>query len=64
MANEFIIKNGYISKGNSIVEGGLTGTLQVPPATAVSVGVPVDNTVGTTVITITDMGALLSSYVI
>jgi len=26
MANEFIIKNGYISKGNSIVEGGFTAT--------------------------------------
>jgi hypothetical protein len=24
MANEFVIKNGYISKGNSIVEGSLT----------------------------------------
>jgi len=26
MPNEFVIKNGYISKGNSIVEGGLTAT--------------------------------------
>jgi hypothetical protein len=26
MPNEFVIKNGYISKGNSIVEGGLTVT--------------------------------------
>jgi hypothetical protein len=24
--NEFVIKNGYISKGDSIVEGGLTAT--------------------------------------
>ena len=26
MPNEFVIKNGFISKGNSIVEGGLTAT--------------------------------------
>ena len=26
MPNEFVIKNGYISEGNSIVEGGLTAT--------------------------------------
>lgn len=26
MPNEFIIKNGFISKGNSIVEGGFTAT--------------------------------------
>jgi hypothetical protein len=55
---------GDVRQGVTYASGSLTGTLQVPPATAVSVGVPVDNTVGTTVITITDMGALLSSYVI
>jgi hypothetical protein len=26
MPNEFVIKNGFISKGNSIVEGGITAT--------------------------------------
>ena len=26
MPNEFVIKNGFISKGNSVVEGGLTAT--------------------------------------
>jgi hypothetical protein len=26
MPNEFIIKNGFISKGNSLVEGGFTAT--------------------------------------
>ena len=55
---------GDVRDGIVYATGSLTGTLKVPPATAVSVGVPVDNTVGTTVITITDMGALLSSYVI
>jgi hypothetical protein len=42
--------------------GALTGTLEVPPASSVAVGVPVDNTVGTAIISITDMGALLASY--
>jgi len=42
--------------------GSLTGTLKVPPPSAVGVGVPTDNTVGTAVISITDMGALLASY--
>jgi len=55
---------GDVRDGVTYASGSLTGTLKVPPATAVSVGVPTDNTVGTTVITITDMGALLSSYVI
>lgn len=36
--------------------------VEVPPPTAVSVGVPTDNVVGTAVITITDMGALLASF--
>lgn len=35
--------------------GGLTGTLAVPPAAAVGIGVPVDNTVGTAAITATDL---------
>lgn len=42
--------------------GSLIGTLEVPPASSVAVGVPVDNTVGTAMISITDMGALLASY--
>jgi hypothetical protein len=41
-----------------------TGTLSVPPASSVAVGVPVDDTVGTAMISITDMGALLASYII
>lgn len=44
------------------VSSTLTGTLKVPPAGSVAVGVPVDNTVGTAIISITDMGALLASY--
>ena len=53
---------GDVRDGIVYASGSLTGTLQVPPVTAVSVGVPTDNTVGTAVITITDMGALLASY--
>jgi hypothetical protein len=43
-------------------DGELTGALKVPPSSAVAVGVPVDNTTGTAIITVTDMGALLSSF--
>ena len=53
-----------VRDGVSYASGALTGTLKVPPSTAVSVGVPTDNTVGTAMISITDMGALLSSYVV
>jgi hypothetical protein len=42
--------------------GELTGTLNVPPASAVAVGVPVDNTTGTAIINVADMGALLTSF--
>jgi hypothetical protein len=51
-----------VRNGITYSSGALTGTLKVPPVTAVSVGVPTDNTVGTAVITISDMGALLASY--
>jgi hypothetical protein len=42
--------------------GELTGTLNVPPASAVAVGVPVDNSTGTAIINVADMGALLTSF--
>ena len=51
------VRNGIV-----YASGSLTGTLKVPPASSVAVGVPVDATVGTSVITITDMGTLLASY--
>lgn len=51
-----------VRDGVSYASGALTGTLKVPPSTAVSVGVPVDNTVGSAVVTVTDLGALLASY--
>ena len=53
-----------VRDGTSYASGALTGTLKVPPTNAVSVGVPTDNTVGTAVIDINDMGALLASYII
>jgi hypothetical protein len=51
------VRNGVV-----YASGSLTGTLAVPPASSVAVGVPIDNTVGTAIITVTDMGALLASY--
>jgi hypothetical protein len=51
------VRNGVV-----YASGSLTGTLAVPPASSVAVGVPVDATVGTAIITVTDMGALLASY--
>ena len=48
--------------GTTYAGGVLTGTLAVPPTPAVAVGVPVDNTFGTGIFTIGDMGALLASY--
>jgi hypothetical protein len=42
----------------------LEGSLKVPPSSSVAVGVPVDNTIGTAIINITDMGALLASYTV
>lgn len=44
------------------VDGSLTGSLIVPPSESVALGVPVDDGVGTAIINITDMGALLASY--
>jgi hypothetical protein len=41
--------------------GELTGTLAVPPASAVGVGVPVDNTVGTAAVTTAAIQAALTS---
>lgn len=51
-----------VRDGIVYASGSLTGTLKVPPPTAVSVGVPTDNVVGTAVITITDLGNLLASF--
>ena len=51
-----------VRNGVTYASGALTGTLNVPPASSVAVGVPVDNTTGTAMISVTDMGALLASY--
>jgi hypothetical protein len=53
-----------VRDGTTYADGALTGTLKVPPSSSVAVGVPVDNTTGTAIITVTDMGALLASYVV
>jgi hypothetical protein len=51
-----------VRNGTTYASGALTGTLKVPAASSVAVGVPVDNTTGTAIISVTDMGALLASY--
>jgi hypothetical protein len=53
------VRNGVTYAG-----GALTGSLVIPPSGSVALGVPVDNTVGTAMISITDMGALLASYIV
>lgn len=53
-----------VRNGTTYASGALTGTLKVPPASSVAVGVPVDNTTGTAIISVTDMGALLASYIV
>ena len=51
-----------VRDGVSYASGTLTGTLKVPPSSSVAVGVPVDNTTGTAMISISDMGTLLTSF--
>jgi hypothetical protein len=46
------------------VANSLTGSLAVPPTGSVALGVPVDNGVGTAMISVQDMGTLLASYVV
>jgi hypothetical protein len=53
-----------VRSGTDYAGGTLTGTLAVPPTPSVAVGVPVDNTFGTGIFTIGDMGALLASYLV
>ena len=51
-----------VREGTTYADGALTGTLIVPPTGSVAVGVPVDNTTGTAMISIQDMGSLLTSF--
>jgi len=51
-----------VRSGVTYADGALTGSLIVPPSGSVALGVPVDNGVGTALISITDMGALLTSF--
>jgi hypothetical protein len=51
-----------VRNGLTYASGSLTGTLKVPSPLTVGLGVPTDNTFGTAVINITDMGALLASF--
>jgi hypothetical protein len=53
-----------VRSGVTYADGALTGSLAVPPSGSVALGVPVDDGVGTAMISITDMGALLASYIV
>ena len=53
-----------VRNGVTYADGTLTGSLQIPPSGSVALGVPVDDGVGTAMISITDMGALLASYIV
>jgi hypothetical protein len=46
---------GNVRQGTTYASGTLTGTLAVPPAGAVSLGVPVDNTTGTATLSAQDI---------
>ena len=41
-----------------------TGTLAMPTASSVSLGVPVDNTTGVAILNANDVGALLAGFII
>ena len=51
-----------VRDGVTYADGALTGSLIIPPTSSVAVGVPVDNTRGTAMIDITQMGTLLTSF--
>jgi len=55
---------GNVRDGIVYATGSLTGTFKVPSPLTVALGVPTDNTVGSGVITIGDMGTLLASYIV
>jgi len=51
-----------VRSGVTYASGSLTGTLAVPNPSNVSLGVPTDNTFGTGIITVQNMGTLLTSF--
>ena len=53
---------GNVRDGITYASGSLTGTLKVPSPLNVALGVPTDNTVGSGIITIANMGTLLASF--
>lgn len=51
-----------VRSGTTYASGSLTGTCAVPPAGSVALGVPVDNTTGTAVLTASAIQSALDSY--
>jgi len=52
-----------VRSGTTYAGGTLTGTLAVPPASAVSIGVPVDDIVGTAAVTAADIATLVGAQI-
>lgn len=52
-----------VRSGTSYSGGALTGTLAVPPAASVAVGVPVDNTVGTGAVLMSDIASVIGAQI-
>lgn len=53
-----------VRDGVSYAAGTRTGTCAVPPAGSVSIGVPVDNTVGTSLVTAADFATLVGAQIV
>jgi hypothetical protein len=58
-----IVDAADVRSGTSYAGGTLTGTLAVPPASAVSIGVPVDDVVGTAAVTAADIATLVGAQI-
>ncbi len=58
-----ILDPADVRDGTSYASGTLTGTLAVPPASAVAAGVPVDATIGTGVVNLGDVAAVVGAQI-
>jgi hypothetical protein len=61
--NSTTVNEADVRDGTSYAANTKTGTLAVPPASAVSVGVPVDNTTGTAAVTAADFATLVGAQI-
>jgi hypothetical protein len=61
--NSTTVNEADVRDGTSYASGTKTGTLAVPPTSAVSIGVPVDNTTGTAAVTAADFATLVGAQI-